>query len=311
MLAMDLIKPPALRKGDTIGIVAPSSLIESDKLDAGVSVLRDYGFNIQIHPQTLARDRQSAGTPQEKAAALHEMFMSPEIKAIIGARGGNGSCMVLDHLDFGTIRANPKIYMGFSDSTALQGALWTKAGLTSVHGPFLKGLPTLNPACVDHAFALLAGKTPSYPLGTAKVLRHGEGEGPLFGGTLSMLSILAGTGYMPNLKGAILFIEDINEEFSRIDRMLWHLRQAAPFQELGGLVFGQFLNPQDTGTPYGFTLEEILKKHTQDLEIPVIFDAPFSHDEKEFYALPIGGMAKLQANGDSISLTLNDPIVTI
>ena len=188
MLAMDLIKPPALRKGDTIGIVAPSSLIESDKLDAGVSVLRDYGFNIQIHPQTLARDRQSAGTPQEKAAALHEMFMSPEIKAIIGARGGNGSCMVLDQLDFGTIRANPKIYMGFSDSTALQGALWTKAGLTSVHGPFLKGLPTLNPACVDHAFALLAGKTPSYPLGTAKVLRHGEGEGPLFGGTLSMLS---------------------------------------------------------------------------------------------------------------------------
>lgn len=307
---MDLIKPPALRKGDTIGIVAPSSSIEADKLDAGVAVLRDYGFNVQIHPQTLARERQSAGSPREKAAALHEMFLSPDVKAVIGARGGNQVAMALGSIDFSILRANPKIYMGFSDSTALQAALWAKAGLTSVHGPFVKGLPALNPACLDYAFGLLAGKTPAYPLGDALAIHEGTATGWVFGGTLSLLTTLAGTGYLPDLTGAILFIEDINEELSRIDRSLWQLRQVIPFESLGGLVFGKFIAPLDTGRAYGATVEEIIRERTEGLDIPIIIEAPFSHDESEFYAFPLGVQARLQANFDSSTLTFTESVVS-
>lgn len=307
---MDLIKPPALRKGDTIGIVAPSSSIEADKLDAGVAVLRDYGFNVQIHPQTLARERQSAGSPREKAAALHEMFLSPDVKAIIGARGGNQVAMALGSIDFSILRANPKIYMGFSDSTALQAALWSKAGLSSVHGPFVKGLPTLNPVCLDYAFGLLAGKTTAYPLGAAQALHEGTATGPVFGGTMSLLTTLVGTGYLPDLTGAILFIEDINEELSRIDRSLWQLRQVIPFESLGGLVFGKFITPLDTGRPYGATVEEIIRERTEGLDIPTIMDAPFSHDESDFYAFPLGVEGRLQASADSSTLTFTESVVS-
>ena len=291
---MDLIRPPALNKGDTIGIIAPSSHIESDVLDAGVAALRDYGFKVFIHPQTLARDQQSAGTAVEKAAALHQVFLDPEIKAVIGAGGGNRAVHLLDHIDFDLIRANPKIYMGFSDSTALLSAIAYKSGLTTFHGPMVKSLAKTLPPCLDYTFSLLSGKTQEYPLQKAETLTAGKADGPLYGGTLSVLCSLIGTPYMPDLTGAILFLEDINEELSRIDRMLWQLRQAAPFSKISGLVFGQFINPLDTGRPYGFSLTDILKEHTDKLEIPVVMNAPFGHGDLQ-YALPVGQNASLEA----------------
>lgn len=308
MLPMDLIRPPALHKGDTIGIVAPSSHIEPDVLDAGVAVLKDHGYKVYIHPQTLARDQQSAGTAVEKAAALHEVFLNPEIKAVVGAGGGNRSVHLLEKLDFSLIKANPKIYMGFSDSTALLSALLSKAGLISVHGPLVKTLPRLKSQAVDYTFAFLSGKGHPYPLDHAVTLKEGAGQGRLIGGTLSVLCSLIGTPYMPDLKGAILFIEDVNEELSRIDRMLWQLKQAAPFESLAGLILGQFINPLDTGRPFGFTLEEIVRQHTDGLDIPVILNAPFGHGD-ELYPLPFGLKAALNAVPGASSLSLAEPAV--
>jgi muramoyltetrapeptide carboxypeptidase len=305
---MSFIKPPALHKGDTIGIIAPSSYVESDKLDAGVGILREYGFNVSVHPQALARDRQSAGTPVEKAAALHEVFSTPDIKAIIAAGGGNRGALILDQLDYALLKTNPKLFMGFSDSTALLSALASKAGLASYFGPTVKTLPRLNRESLDYTFELLSGKAHEYPVNLATPVRTGHCEGTLFGGTLSLLCTLSGTRYLPDLTGAILYIEEIGEELSRVDRMIWHLCQSIPFHKLAGLIFGEFTLPAETGRPFGFTLEEIIQEHIRHLNIPVAMNAPFGHGPV-FYPLPFGGAADLRVSPDGVSLRLKDPLV--
>lgn len=308
---MKLIKPPALRSGDTIGIVAPSSYIESDILGAGVEVLKERGFSVALHPQSLARDRQSAGTVSEKVAALHEIYIDDTVKCIIGAGGGNRAAHILHSLDYGLIKSHPKLYMGFSDSTALLSAVVSKAGITCVHGPLIKSLPKLPDPCISHALDLMMGKTLDIPLGQSRALAQGSCDGYAFGGTLSVLSALVGTGFIPDLSGAILFLEDTNEELSRIDRCLWQLKQSLPFNSLSGIVFGEFTNSQDTGRPFGFSLEEILLEHTGDLGIPVLYGVPFGHTDFN-YAFPIGSRMKMSVSSSGTSsLSMLEPVVSV
>ena len=305
---MTYFRPKALKPGDTIGIIAPSSYIESDRLDAGVGVLREMGFAVSIHPQTLAREGQSAGTAVEKVAAFHEVVLDPSIRAIMAAGGGNRGAQILPLLDYDLLRSHPKLYIGFSDSTAILAGLASKIGLISCHGPVVKTLPTLDQGALTTLGTLLAGKIPSYPMNDAKTLLPGHGEGRLFGGTLSVLASLQGTGYLPDLAGAILYLEDTGEELSRFDRMLWQLKTASPFSRLGGLIFGQIGLPEETGRPFGFTLQDIIEEHTKGLNIPVVINAPFGHVDRSF-PLPFGGLASLSATQDDIKLKLAEPLV--
>lgn len=306
---MNILTPPPLRKGDTIGIVAPSSFIESDRLDQGVEILRAHGFDVKIHPQTLMRDRQSAGGIAEKVAALHEMFVDASVHAIFAAGGGNRSAHILGALDYQLIAANPKPYVGFSDSTALLTAMFGRAGLCAFHGPVVKSLPRTDPACLDFLFSLLSGHLRHYPFESSAGLHDGTATGRLMGGNLGVFSALAGTPFMPDPTGAILFLEDIGEELSRVDRMLWHLRHSLPFSRLGGIVFGQFTDLQDSGRPFGFTLEEILREHTAGLDIPVAFNAPFGHGSA-LYPLPVGAVATLDVSASDVALRLENLAVT-
>lgn len=310
MHLMDLIRPQALKKGDTIGIIAPSSFIESDKLDIGVEVLRNMGFKVKIHPQTFAREHQSAGSISEKVSALHELFIDTEVNAIMAAGGGNRSAHILDSLDYKLMRSNPKLFIGFSDTTAVLSALAEKAGLISLHGPVVKSLTRLTQPSLEFLSLLLSGKTPHYPFEQAIDLHDGTGSGPLIGGNLGSFCSLIGTGYMPSAAGAILFLEDINEELSRVDRILWNLRKAMPFSALKGIVFGQFSQLQDTGRPFGYTLEDILREHVSGLDIPVAMNAPFGH-EADFYALPVGSKATLDVSAGDVALHLNAPPLTL
>ncbi len=305
---MTYFRPKALKPGDTIGIIAPSSYIEADRLDAGVAVLRDSGFEVSIHPQTLAREGQSAGTAVEKVAAFHEAVLDPSIRAIMAAGGGNRGSQILPLLDYDLIRSHPKLYIGFSDSTAILSGLAAKIGLISCHGPVVKTLPTLDHAALTTFTGLLTGKIPSYPMTGAKTLIPGHAEGRLFGGTLSLLCALQGTGYLPDLTGAILYIEDTGEELSRFDRMLWQLKMAAPFSKLAGIMFGQIGLPEETGRPFGFTLDAIIDEHTKGLGIPVVTHAPFGHVDRSL-PLPFGGLASLSASQDEIRLKLSEPLV--
>lgn len=305
---MTYFRPKALKPGDTIGILAPSSYIESDRLDAGVAVLRELGFEVSIHPQTLAREGQSAGTAVEKVAALHESILDPSIRAIMAAGGGNRGAQILPLLDYSLISSHPKLYIGFSDSTAILAGLAAKTGLISCHGPVVKTLPTLDQAALSAFSTLLSGKIPSYPMNDAKMLIAGQAEGRLFGGTLSVLCALQGTGFLPDLTGAILYLEDTGEELSRFDRMLWQMKTATPFSRLGGLVFGQIGLPDETGRPFGFTLEDIITEHTRGLSIPVVMNAPFGHVDRAF-PLPFGSVASLTASQDDIKLKLSEPLL--
>jgi muramoyltetrapeptide carboxypeptidase len=280
---------PPLKTGDTIGVMSPSSYIEPEKLAAGVAILEQAGFKVKIHPQTLTRYNQSAGSSDQKVAAFHDLLKDKDVKAIIAAIGGNRSAQMLEKLDIDTLRENPKTIMGFSDATALQNGIYAKAGLTSIYGPTISKLPIISPDSLRQCLKRLTSGHPlPFPTQNLQIVKTGSAKGVLIGGTLSVFCSLVGTPYLPTPQGKILFLEDVNEEMNRIDRMLWHLRTALPFEQLGGLLFGQFTSCQDTGgRPFGFTLEDIIKEHSAGMTGPVAMNAAFGHGE-DLFPISIG-----------------------
>lgn len=283
--------PPPLNPGDTIGIMAPSSRVDAADLENGAAVLRRKGYNVLIHPQCAARHNQSAGTNEEKRDALHDLVKNPDVKAIIFATGGNRALHLLDIIDYDLIKKHPKIYMGFSDNTALLNAITAKTGIVTYHGPTAKRL-TKNPQ-VDFNLSLLAQKEKIIPLTGATVFHDGSADGILVGGNLPMIRSLVCTKDLLDLNDAILFLEDINEETSRLDRDFCTFRRKGVFDNISGLILGQFKNLLDTGTPFGFTFEDIIAEHTEGLNIPILMNAPFGHAE-DLYALPIGARMALR-----------------
>lgn len=295
------MRPPVfLHPGDVIGVCSPSSFVTPDDLADGISALESRGFRVEIHPQTYARWHQSAGTHTEKVVALHELFAAPHIKAIWAAGGGNRALHLLDRIDWDLIRAHPKPFIGFSDSTALLNAMAARAGLTTIHGPVLKRVR--KGAELDHLLKLLGGETVCLPMDEAEIFRPGIAQGPLFGGNLALIQCLVGTRDMPDGSGAILFLEDVGEEISRIDRGFAQLARAGIFRNIAGLVLGNFADMKDTGRPFGLTLRDIVAEHLDGRDIPIILNAPFGHSGP-LYALPIGGQGKIDTRTGATAVT--------
>lgn len=306
-------KPPALYKGDTIGIMAPSSRVKKETLLKGIAALEARGFNVYVHPQTWKTHGQFAGTPKQKASALHDLYKNPDIKAIFCARGGNGAGTVLEHLDYDLIRQHPKILMGFSDATALLAAVNKKTGQIGFHGPVVNSIGIGRPykTHLNQCFNLLSGQTEEIEMNRAVALRAGVAQGRLVGGNLSVLCSLLGTPWQPDLRKSILFIEDINEEYSAVHRMLQHLRNTGTLEQVGGILLGQFMNMKDTGSqPFGFTLADIVREVTAPLKVPVALNVPFGHG-KDLYTLPIGAPATLAVRKGGSVLTLDAPAVSV
>lgn len=298
-----MIRPPALCKGDTIGIMAPSSRVDRKRLEAGIERLEAHGYKVYVHPQTYKQHGQSAGTAQQKAKALHDLFADPTIKAIICARGGNRAGAMLPCLDFKLIKKYPKILIGYSDVTALLNVVYKKTGLTTFHGPMAQTV--LSARQMKQCLALLSGEKTDIPMGRAKALRPGKAEGNLIGGNLSLVCSLMGTPWQPDFRGAILFLEDCDDELSRYDRMLRQLANAGAFEQAAGVIFGGFTNNKDSGSlPFGFSMEEIFREALAGTKIPAVMNAPFGHG-KDLYTFPVGGMARLNAAKGKISLELS------
>lgn len=301
------IKPAALKKGDLIGVMAPSRTVTKADLDAGIKLLEQRGFQVYVHPQTYLKNKSSAGTEQQKADALHELFQRPDIKAIFAATGGSHALwLASDAVDYGIIRRNPKIFMGFSDTTALLSAFNARSGLTTFHGPLVKYIQTIKN--VDLTFDVLEGKKVAYPTGQMQVFKTGQATGPLIGGNLAMINALFGTRYMPKSEGAILFLEDTGEEAHHLDRMFWSLRERGMLDKISGLVLGQFSKLRDGGNPYGLTFEDILARNLDGLQIPVVTNAPFGHED-QLAAMPVGGIARLSVRRNTIVFGLDEPAV--
>lgn len=294
---MNEIYPAALKSGDTIGIIAPSSVYDVALLQPAIEFLTSKGFKVVFHPQTTLQNGQFAGTPEDKANALHDYFKDPDIKAIFCTCGGNGAIHLLDKIDYNLIEQNPKILMGFSDITALLNAISAKTGLITFHGPTLTRIDKIKPEWPEQMLALLNGSTGNIELSDSTYLKNGTVEGRLFGGNLSVLQTLIGTPYAPDLNNAILFIEDINDHLSRYDRMIGHMKQAGWLDNISGIILGEFLQSQDNAErPFGFSIEGIIQNQVTNR--PILTNAPIGHGER-LCTLPIG--AKLSLKNKVIS----------
>lgn len=294
------MKIPVLKPGDTIGVMAPSSYVEREDIERAVKIVEEKGFKVFVHPQTFERENQSAGTTLQKTLALQGLWQREDIKAVWCAGGGNRALHVLDATNFKAMEKKPKLLVGFSDITVLLNGLYAHTGIPSIHGPVFKHLETFREW--NDLIKLLAGETLDYQWKDARALRSGEAEGVLVGGNLSLFQYLPQTLLGKFWEGAILFLEDCNEEPSKLDRMFLHLKRLGVFKEIAGLILGDFGELKETGRPFGFTIEDMIAEYTEGLDIPVVLDAPFGHG-KTLAPLPIGRKAVLKAE-NTVALSI-------
>lgn len=302
---MNLSKPARLVPGATIAVVAPASPIRDRvKLEQGIRYLESRGFRIVRGRSLDAADGYLAGSDSLRADELNGYFADSSIDAIFCARGGYGTMRLLPLLDWETIRRNPKIFVGFSDITALQWALLAKAGLPSISG-LMVGVDFDNPDPTREAlfWSLLTTPQSEYILweGTKEdCLCAGATDGILLAGTLALAAALCGTPYYPPFDGSILVLEDVGEETYRIDRMLCQLAHSGALSRCRGLAFGTFSPPssQVTTTPER-PLRTILSEYTPN--IPAVMNLPYGHIRGKI-SVPIGLQARLDADRQQLLL---------
>ncbi|PCK00300.1 MAG: LD-carboxypeptidase [Zetaproteobacteria bacterium] len=299
------IHPPALKAGDTIGVFSPSSWVEREDIEKSKALLKSRGFKVFVHPQTYEREHQSAGNHLQKSLAFQGLWQRKDIKAIWAAGGGNRCTHLIESINFRRLNTSPKILIGFSDVTSLLNAIYAQTNITTFHGPVFKNLHRYKQ--LDHLIDLLSAKRVTYPITDNNILRSGKAKGHLIGGNLSVFQYLPQT--LPNefYKDGILFLEDCNEELSRIDRMLLHLKRLGVLNDINALVFGQFTDMQETGKPFGYRLKDIIEEHTEGMQYPILHNMPFGHG-KDLYTFPIGTRAEIDTEANKF--TLLDPATT-
>lgn len=309
-----LIKPDRLTRGDTIGIVAPASAPPDPKtIDRAAAALEHLGFKPLLAPNVRRRRGFLAGSDRDRASDLMRMFAHRKVKGILCVRGGYGSARLLPLLDYHLIRANPKIFVGYSDITSLHCAFLTHARLVSFHGPMLNSdfvKPDL-PSFTRQGF-LRTLMQPSPPGSicrgcrrkTVTILRRGIASGPLVGGNLSLLCAALATPGQPPVKNSILFLEDVEEAPYRFDRMLTQLLNAGFLQQVAGIAIGvnaDCKDPRAKGArEYRQTLEDVLRERLLPLKVPLVMGLPFGHVSHNA-TLPLGVRATHDAlRGDLV-----------
>ncbi|MEJ5975090.1 LD-carboxypeptidase [Novosphingobium sp. PS1R-30] len=307
-------KPPRLRPGDTVGLIEPAGFtVDRFDLEAILDTVRAMGLVPKPAPHVMKRYGYLAGTDQERADDVDAMFADRDVRAIFAVRGGWGSARTLPYLDFDTIRANPKLLVGFSDVTALHLALAAKTGCPSIHGPTLS---SSWGALSWDSFKRLAfdAETPTWRMpgggedrlvprrGRVRTFGSGKASGRLLGGNLAVLAAMVGTPYMPDMTGAILFLEEVDEAEYRIDRMMTQLALSGLLGKVAGVVFGQCTNCGTDDSPgIGFSLSEILDNHLKPLGVPAFQGAPFGHVANQV-SLPVGIRAEIDADAGTIRI---------
>lgn len=308
-------KPARLQPGDSVGIFSPAgATFRRTDLDVVQDAVRGLGLVPVVAPHALERYGYLAGSDRDRADDVNELFANPAIAALLPIRGDWGCARILPYLDYELIRENPKIVVGFSDLTALTLGIYAQTGLVTFHGP--NGLAAWRSDQVEAFRSILfngearrfenplLGEDQSRLMrvsGRVQTITPGRTRGRLVGGNLSVLSGIVGSPYLPDLNGAILFLEDVAEPPYRVDRMLTQLKLAGALEGLAGFVFGQCTrcNP---GSDYGsLTLEEILNDHIQPLGIPAWSGAWIGHVEP-MWTLPIGVEVAIDATAGTIQM---------
>lgn len=313
---LSLIKPKALRPGDTIGFITPSTYVSDPvTLDLVSRTAAHFGLKVKMGANVRKRTGYVGGTIAERVADLHAMFTDREVAGVFCVRGGYGSPQLLDKIDYQLIRRNPKVFAGYSDITAMHLAIARHAGLVTFHSPVV--LSPFTDFSQEHfRKALFSTETrrvvqnpaepnPLRPKHPVRAIRPGKARGALTGGNLTLLSSLMGTPYEPDTRGKIFFIEDVGEEPYRIDRMLTQLRLAGKFDQCAGVVVGECVDcgPKkfEPGFESTFSLNEVLEDILGTLKVPVLSGLLIGHTADQA-TLPMGVMAEMDA--DAATLTI-------
>ncbi|MEN1967697.1 LD-carboxypeptidase [Lentibacillus sp. N15] len=292
-----MIQPERLRKGDTIGIIAPASPVHWHELTCGIPFFEQMGLQVKLGKSVNRTYGYLAGTDEERLADIHAMFADPTVKAIICARGGYGTGRLAANLDYELIKNNPKIFWGYSDITYLHTAIHNEAGLVTFHGPMVASdiakdtFDALSASLFDQLFSptkLCYSETVS-PL---KMFVPGEAKGELAGGNLSLLISTLGTPFEIETAGKLLVIEDIGEEPYRVDAMLNQLKHAGKLDNLAGLIIGDFALAKPKSEKPSFRLEEVIQQYVSELPFPVMSGFSIGHCTPNF-SIPLGVEARL------------------
>lgn len=294
-----------LVKGDTIGIIAPAGIETEENIEKGIGMLKDLGFNIKKGKHIYDKWGYFAGRDEDRAQDINDMFADSDVKMLLCIRGGYGAMRLLPYIDFKKIRKNPKIFMGYSDITILLNYLFEKEGLITFHGPMLNS--RLNIKETQEAFfRSLSDGNGKYSIKnpTNKVMASNmekSVEGRIVGGNLSLICSSLGTNYEIITRNRILFIEEVDEEPYKVDRMLTQLLLARKLQECRGFILGQFTNCETEKKENKFSIKEVIENRILRLNKPTLINFMSGHEDPKLI-LPIGAKAKLNCKDLSVDI---------
>jgi len=289
-----LIRPAPLVEGDTIGVVAPSYAPHNEWLLRGAKAMEDAGYKIILCPEVDRPRRFQQREDERRAENLMRVWLNPDVKAVIAATGGYGTVRILPYLDPDAFRRNPKLFVGYSDLTALHLWLMRQAHLRVFHGPTLDDLfPGGSDPTVLSLLTALSTPRPETEIGRgiARAVRGGKASGRLTGGNLSLVQQTIGTPYEIDTRDAILFLEETRDPMSVADERLLHLRAAGLLRDVRGIVFGQLSLDRSEEDEF----EDFLLDLVSDLEVPIIMDFPAGHEVPNL-TLPLGTEVELVAD---------------
>jgi muramoyltetrapeptide carboxypeptidase len=310
-----VVRPGRLKKGDTIGLIAPASNAwEDENIRISIDIVRSLGFRVRQGEHLFLRTNYLAGPDAERADDVNRMFADDNVDAIFCLRGGYGTARILPYLDYDVIARNPKVLLGYSDITGILTAIHVKTGLVGFHGPMFGQnftdytLGEFKKVLVEPSTQARIAAPPPFETGEGRVdiknrrtlIAGGVARGRLIGGNLTLVCSLMGTEFEPDFRGRILFLEDVGEAPYRVDRMLTQLWLAGKLQQLAGIAFGKFT---ETGGSSGntFSIEEVLRSRCGDLGIPVVRGFMIGH-VKDQTIVPIGIEAELDADEGTLTL---------
>jgi len=308
------VKPPALRPGDTVGIVAPASNVKRADLDAGCEALRKAGYKPFYFDSIFDQDLYFAGSVERRTRELEAMFAREDVKAIVCARGGYGSNHLLRALDLNKIKSHPKIFVGYSDLTTLLTYFSDATGLATFHGPMVaKDWAHAGGVHLPSWQAALAGaaswELDSDALSGTSGLVDGTAEGILYGGCLSIVVASLGTPYEIRTAGTILFLEDVAAKPYQIDRMLMQLKLAGKLNDVRGIIFGEMRDCLQNANQ-GYRLQDVILRIVSDLGIPVAYGLRSGHVTAGNITLPIGVHSELTVRNGQVRFKILEAAVT-
>lgn len=292
--------PSKLKKGDTIGVIAPSNYIEKDDLEyinASIALMEASGFKVKFGKYVFEDTLGYGTSPEKRAADINWAFKDDEVKAIMCVKGGEDSNTTLDYIDYEMIKKHPKIICGFSDNTSILNAIHEKTGLVTYHGPTFKSLTSWETGYAYKQFIkTFAENTESLIMGEPEdeytTIQAGQATGELVGGNLSLFTKLVCGKYAVNLQDKILFLEELGFEAApeMVNSNIYYLKQNGVFDRIAGLWIGNYEHPSKV------SIEKIIKNAIGDeYKFPIIKSDNFGHIDKKII-IPIGTKAEINTN---------------